>query len=103
MRVPVPVCVCVCVCACVRVCARVCACVCVRLRGAKGTVGAVAVDSEGNLACATSTGGLLNKMEGRVGDSALVGEWPGLADQCERTTQNAVCLRAGEHKGNGEL
>ncbi|KAJ8250325.1 hypothetical protein COCON_G00222470 [Conger conger] len=41
--------------------------------GSKGTVGAVAVDSEGNVACATSTGGMLNKMEGRVGDSACVG------------------------------
>ncbi|XP_061084114.1 isoaspartyl peptidase/L-asparaginase-like [Conger conger] len=41
--------------------------------GSKGTVGAVAVDSEGNVACATSTGGIQNKMEGRVGDSACVG------------------------------
>ncbi|XP_075454175.1 isoaspartyl peptidase/L-asparaginase isoform X1 [Ascaphus truei] len=38
-----------------------------------GTVGAVAIDSEGNLACATSTGGISNKMVGRVGDSACVG------------------------------
>lgn len=39
-----------------------------------GTVGAVAVDAEGNIACATSTGGMLNKMEGRVGDTACIGE-----------------------------
>lgn len=38
-----------------------------------GTVGAVAVDGEGNVACATSTGGLLNKMEGRVGDTPCIG------------------------------
>ncbi|XP_004508653.1 isoaspartyl peptidase/L-asparaginase [Cicer arietinum] len=38
-----------------------------------GTVGCVAVDSNGNLASATSTGGLVNKMVGRVGDSPLIG------------------------------
>ena len=38
-----------------------------------GTVGAVAVDQEGNIACATSTGGTPNKMAGRVGDTPLVG------------------------------
>uniref|UniRef100_A0A3Q0RV17 Isoaspartyl peptidase/L-asparaginase n=1 Tax=Amphilophus citrinellus TaxID=61819 RepID=A0A3Q0RV17_AMPCI len=38
-----------------------------------GTVGAVAVDKEGNIACATSTGGMLNKMEGRVGDTPIIG------------------------------
>jgi beta-aspartyl-peptidase (threonine type) len=38
-----------------------------------GTVGAVAIDSEGNLASGTSTGGTLFKYPGRVGDSALVG------------------------------
>ncbi|MCH4822660.1 isoaspartyl peptidase/L-asparaginase [Gramella lutea] len=39
----------------------------------KGTVGAVAMDSEGNLAAATSTGGMTNKIEGRIGDSAIIG------------------------------
>uniref|UniRef100_A0A8B9FPK0 Isoaspartyl peptidase/L-asparaginase n=1 Tax=Amazona collaria TaxID=241587 RepID=A0A8B9FPK0_9PSIT len=38
-----------------------------------GTVGAVAIDSEGNVACATSTGGLSNKLVGRVGDTACIG------------------------------
>jgi beta-aspartyl-peptidase (threonine type) len=38
-----------------------------------GTVGAVACDSQGNLAAATSTGGMTNKKFGRVGDSPLVG------------------------------
>jgi L-asparaginase / beta-aspartyl-peptidase len=38
-----------------------------------GTVGAVALDQAGNLAAATSTGGLTNKRFGRIGDSPLVG------------------------------
>ncbi len=37
------------------------------------TVGAVALDLDGNVAAATSTGGTLNKRPGRVGDSPLVG------------------------------
>ena len=37
------------------------------------TVGAVALDREGNIAAATSTGGTLNKAPGRVGDSSLIG------------------------------
>ena len=38
-----------------------------------GTVGAVALDARGHLAAATSTGGLVNKLPGRVSDSALIG------------------------------
>ncbi|PWA63124.1 nucleophile aminohydrolase (Ntn hydrolases) superfamily protein [Artemisia annua] len=38
-----------------------------------GTVGCVAVDSLGNLAAATSTGGLINKMMGRIGDTPIIG------------------------------
>lgn len=38
-----------------------------------GTVGAVALDQYGNLAAATSTGGMTNKLPGRVGDSPLPG------------------------------
>ena len=46
-----------------------------KIKGEKhGTVGCVALDSYGNLAAATSTGGLENKMPGRVGDSPLVGD-----------------------------
>ena len=41
--------------------------------GKLGTVGAVALDRAGNLAAATSTGGIANKRFGRVGDSPLVG------------------------------
>jgi len=40
---------------------------------AKGTVGAVALDSKGNLAAATSTGGLMMKMKGRIGDTPIIG------------------------------
>jgi beta-aspartyl-peptidase (threonine type) len=39
----------------------------------KDTVGAVALDQQGNLASATSTGGILNKLPGRVGDAPLIG------------------------------
>jgi beta-aspartyl-peptidase (threonine type) len=38
-----------------------------------GTVGAVALDENGNLAAATSTGGTTNKRPGRVGDSPIIG------------------------------
>lgn len=38
-----------------------------------GTVGAVACDSKGNIAAATSTGGMTNKKYGRIGDSPLIG------------------------------
>lgn len=38
-----------------------------------GTVGAVALDQAGNLAAATSTGGMTNKRPGRVGDSPVIG------------------------------
>ena len=38
-----------------------------------GTVGAVALDQNGNIAAATSTGGMTNKRWGRIGDSPLIG------------------------------
>jgi len=38
-----------------------------------GTVGAVALDKDGNLAAATSTGGTTNKMPGRIGDTSVIG------------------------------
>jgi beta-aspartyl-peptidase (threonine type) len=38
-----------------------------------GTVGAVAADAQGRLAAATSTGGTVNKLPGRVGDTPLIG------------------------------
>jgi len=59
----------------------------------KGTVGAVALDQHGNLAAATSTGGLCNKDPGRVGDSALIG--------AGTYAKNATC--AVSATGHGEL
>ncbi|XP_039056935.1 isoaspartyl peptidase/L-asparaginase-like [Hibiscus syriacus] len=56
-----------------------------------GTVGCVAVDSEGNLASATSTGGLVNKMEGRIGDSPIIGTG---------TYANHICAVSATGKGN---
>lgn len=38
-----------------------------------GTVGAVALDRKGNLAAATSTGGMTNKKYGRIGDAPIIG------------------------------
>ncbi|MNJ86394.1 Isoaspartyl peptidase precursor [compost metagenome] len=38
-----------------------------------GTVGCVALDSNGNMASATSTGGITNSLPGRVGDSCMIG------------------------------
>lgn len=42
-------------------------------RKTHGTVGAVALDKEGNIAAATSTGGTENKIQGRIGDSSMIG------------------------------
>jgi beta-aspartyl-peptidase (threonine type) len=42
-------------------------------RRAHGTVGAAALDGNGQVAAATSTGGLTGKLAGRVGDSAIIG------------------------------
>ncbi|XAR48381.1 Asparaginase [Bertholletia excelsa] len=46
------------------------------------TVGCVVVDSEGRCAAATSTGGLMNKMTGRIGDSPLIGSGTYACDVC---------------------
>ncbi|XP_069829513.1 isoaspartyl peptidase/L-asparaginase-like isoform X2 [Dendropsophus ebraccatus] len=60
------------------------------------TVGAVAIDSKGNTACATSTGGITNKMVGRVGDSPIIGETPErAADQALEYMKNKVHGRGG--------
>ena len=42
------------------------------MENVKGTVGCVAIDQFGNIAAATSTGGLTGKMPGRVGDSPII-------------------------------
>lgn len=58
-----------------------------------GTVGAVAIDKDGNISAATSTGGMTNKMPGRVGDSPIIGSgtW----------AQNGVC--GVSSTGHGEF
>lgn len=58
-----------------------------------GTVGAVALDSNGNLAAATSTGGMTNKKYGRIGDSPIIGSGT--------YANNATC--AVSCTGNGEF
>jgi len=60
--------------------------------GAAGTVGAVAMDGTGGVAAATSTGGLIGKRPGRVGDSALIGSG----------TYADASLGAASATGNGE-
>ncbi len=47
-----------------------------------GTVGAVALDAQGNIAAATSTGGMTNKRWGRVGDSPVIGAGTWADDRC---------------------
>ena len=47
-----------------------------------GTVGAVALDREGRIAAATSTGGMANKSWGRVGDSPVIGAGTYAGDKC---------------------
>jgi beta-aspartyl-peptidase (threonine type) len=47
-----------------------------------GTVGAVALDAEGNLAAATSTGGMTGKKWGRIGDSPIIGAGTYAANDC---------------------
>ncbi|KAJ8640672.1 hypothetical protein MRB53_017366 [Persea americana] len=46
------------------------------------TVGCVVVDGQGRCAAATSTGGLMNKMSGRIGDSPLIGSGTYACDLC---------------------
>jgi L-asparaginase / beta-aspartyl-peptidase len=58
-----------------------------------GTVGAVALDGQGNLAAATSTGGFNNKPVGRVGDSPILG--------AGTYAKNGVCAVSGT--GQGEI
>ena len=57
-----------------------------------GTVGAVACDSYGNLAAATSTGGMTNKKFGRIGDTPLIGS----GTYAENATCAVSCTGHGE-------
>ncbi|MGI9241362.1 MAG: isoaspartyl peptidase/L-asparaginase family protein [Verrucomicrobiales bacterium] len=57
-----------------------------------GTVGCVALDAQGNLAAGTSTGGLMMKKFGRVGDSPIVGA----GTYADNTTCAVSCTGVGE-------
>lgn len=57
-----------------------------------GTVGAVALDRDGNLAAATSTGGMTNKQVGRVGDTPIIGS----GTYADNTTCAISCTGHGE-------
>lgn len=57
-----------------------------------GTVGAVALDKHGNLAAATSTGGMTNKKWGRVGDSPIIGA----GNYANNATCAVSCTGSGE-------
>ncbi|HEA20061.1 hypothetical protein LCGC14_1130020 [marine sediment metagenome] len=57
-----------------------------------GTVGAVACDQHGNLAAATSTGGMTNKRFGRVGDSPMIG----VGNYANNKTCAVSCTGSGE-------
>lgn len=57
-----------------------------------GTVGAVALDAQGNLAVATSTGGMTNKRPGRVGDTPLIGA----GTYADNRTAAISCTGTGE-------
>nr|XP_032817341.1 isoaspartyl peptidase/L-asparaginase-like isoform X2 [Petromyzon marinus] len=63
---------------------------------AHDTVGAVALDARGDVACATSTGGITNKMPGRVGDSPIVGKSP---DEATALALSHMRDRVGGHGG----
>ena len=58
-----------------------------------GTVGAVALDMQGHVAAATSTGGLTNKMYGRIGDSGLIG----IGNYANDLTCAVSCTGHGEY------
>lgn len=58
-----------------------------------GTVGAVALDMEGNVAAATSTGGMTNKKYGRVGDSPMIGA----GTYANNATCAVSCTGSGEY------
>lgn len=58
-----------------------------------GTVGAVACDAQGNIAAATSTGGMTNKKWGRVGDSPMIGA----GNYANNKTCAVSCTGSGEY------
>jgi beta-aspartyl-peptidase (threonine type) len=64
----------------------------VKREGKFGTVGAVACDRNGNIAAATSTGGMTNKKFGRVGDSSMIGA----GNYANNKTCAVSCTGSGE-------
>ena len=68
--------------------------------GSKGTVGAVALDRDGHLAAATSTGGMTNKQYGRVGDSAIhgAGTWADARCAVSATGVGEIFMRVAAAK-----
>jgi len=64
----------------------------VKKEGKFGTVGAVACDQNGNIAAATSTGGMTNKKWGRVGDSPMIG----VGNYANNKTCAVSCTGSGE-------
>jgi beta-aspartyl-peptidase (threonine type) len=64
----------------------------VKKDGKFGTVGAVACDQKGNIAAATSTGGMTNKKWGRVGDSPMIG----IGNYANNKTCAVSCTGSGE-------
>lgn len=58
-----------------------------------GTVGTITLDKNGNLAASTSTGGMTNKMTGRIGDSPIIGS-------SKYTDNDSVAVSC---KGSGDI
>eukprot|EP01102_Stenamoeba_stenopodia_P003193 TRINITY_DN1312_c0_g1_i3.p1 TRINITY_DN1312_c0_g1~~TRINITY_DN1312_c0_g1_i3.p1 ORF type:complete len:289 (+),score=60.99 TRINITY_DN1312_c0_g1_i3:244-1110(+) len=82
--------------------------------GNKGTVGCVVLDSFGNLAAATSTGGTTGKLAGRIGDTPLIGSGnfanefvavsgTGIGEQFIRNSVASTVARIVEYRPNTDL
>lgn len=71
----------------------------------QGTTGAVALDADGVVCCATSTGGLTNKLTGRIGDTPVVGagfwaeEWTEGGDPAGSMRQRPMLSFSGQLRG----
>ena len=65
----------------------------------QGTVGCVALDVNGNLAAGTSTGGMMMKMKGRVGDSPIIGA----GTYADNATCAVSCTGSGEYFIRGAI
>ncbi len=72
-----------------------------RWLASQGTVGAVALDSAGRLAAATSTGGVAGQLPGRIGDSPLIGAGTYANERCAISATGsgeAIMRRVGAHE-----